>query len=74
MIVPPLTLYIEDRDVETREGPAFESLGYRLTRPADDIAMRGLNAYWGGVHAVAWQGGRWVGAADPRRDGTGRAP
>jgi gamma-glutamyltranspeptidase/glutathione hydrolase len=29
-----------------------------------------LNSYFGGVHAIALQKGKWVGSADPRRDGT----
>ena len=31
--------------------------------------LRDPGAYFGGVHAVAREQGRWVGAADPRRDG-----
>jgi gamma-glutamyltranspeptidase/glutathione hydrolase len=73
-VVPPSALYIEDPDLALSAGPGFESLGYRVSHPVDDLTLRGLNAYFGGVHAVAWEGGRWVGAADPRRDGVARQP
>ena len=33
------------------------------------MLKEGLNAYYGGIHAVAKENGNWVGAADPRRDG-----
>lgn len=70
-VQPPRSLYIEDsaaaaalaRDLEQR-------FGLRHQQPSDDLASGGRNPYFGGVHAVAWEGGRWVGAADPRRDGS----
>jgi len=73
-VVPPFALYVEDPDLASSAGPGFESLGYRVSHPADDLTLRGLNAYFGGVHAVAREGDRWVGAADPRRDGLARRP
>ncbi len=45
------------------------ALGFTLVEPATDLIMNGRNAYFGGVHAIARQNDRWVGAADPRRDG-----
>ncbi len=35
-----------------------------------DLDKAQRNAYFGGVHAIAYQNGRWVGVADPRRDGS----
>jgi gamma-glutamyltranspeptidase / glutathione hydrolase len=43
--------------------------GYDLPEIKGDLAANNLNPYFGGIHAVAFEDGRWVGAADPRRDG-----
>ncbi|NJN42678.1 MAG: hypothetical protein HC811_11035 [Flammeovirgaceae bacterium] len=43
--------------------------GMRVRKANDTYLHDGVNAYFGGVHAIAWQNGQWVGAADPRRDG-----
>lgn len=51
------------------EGLDVEALGFDLTEPRTDLMMNGLNAYFGGVHAIALEEGAWHGAADPRRDG-----
>lgn len=44
--------------------------GYKLTHVKNELGADNLNPYFGGVHAVAYENGSWVGAADPRRDGT----
>lgn len=62
-------LYIEDPQIRQRLQPLFEAMGYRLVEPADDLATGRLSPYFGGVHALAFEGGGWRGAADPRRDG-----
>lgn len=70
-VQPPRSLYIEDSAAAATHARDLEQrLALRLQRPADDLAWGGRNPYFGGVHAVAWERGRWVGAADPRRDGT----
>jgi gamma-glutamyltranspeptidase/glutathione hydrolase len=46
--------------------------GFSLERPRYGVSDSYLDPYFGGVHAVAWEGGRWVGAADPRRDGSAK--
>lgn len=46
--------------------------GYKLPSVDTVLSINQLNAYFGGVHAVAFENGRWVGAADPRRDGTAK--
>ncbi len=40
-----------------------------FSEPSTDLMIEGLNAYFGGVHAVGRLGGEWQAAADPRRDG-----
>jgi gamma-glutamyltranspeptidase/glutathione hydrolase len=74
-VQPPRSLYIEDSTASSAHAGYLEQrFGLRLQRPAEDLASGGRNPYFGGVHAVAWEEGRWVGAADPRRDGAvGRA-
>jgi len=62
------------------EGPTLSQMllaglvraGFSLERPRYGVSDSYLDPYFGGVHAVAWEGGRWVGAADPRRDGLAR--
>lgn len=63
------TFYIEDltlRDSVLKTGLS----GFVIKAPSDYLLYNGLNSYFGGVHAIALQQGVWVGAADPRRDGT----
>ena len=43
--------------------------GYNLSKIKSDLATNNLNPYFGGIHAVAFEDGHLVGAADPRRDG-----
>ncbi len=33
------------------------------------VIIKGLNPYFGGIHAIAKEGNAWLGVADPRRDG-----
>jgi gamma-glutamyltranspeptidase/glutathione hydrolase len=44
--------------------------GYSLAKLKSDLTTNNRNPYFGGIHAVAFENGQWVGAADPRRDGT----
>jgi gamma-glutamyltranspeptidase/glutathione hydrolase len=46
------------------------ALGLDRSEPRTDLIIDGRNAYYGGVHAIAREESGWVGAADPRRDGT----
>ncbi len=50
-------------------GLDVDALGFDLASPQTDLMLNGLNAYFGGVHAIALEEGGWRGAADPRRDG-----
>ena len=60
------------------EGPALSqallqaSCGRVFPRAAALRRLRQLfDPYFGGVHAIAWEGGRWVGAAAPGAMGVG---
>ena len=71
-VVPEHDLFIESRSVPSSHLLKLELLGYSLLRPLSSLHKGDLNPYFGGVHAVAKEGSKWVGAADPRRDGTVR--
>lgn len=47
-------------------------LDLQMKEPSANLKMGSKNAFFGGVHAIARQEGKWMGAADPRRDGTAR--
>lgn len=57
------------------EGPARKAhavadhFGWQMRGTPGTPETDGRHAYFGGVHAVAFEEGRWTGAADPRRDG-----
>lgn len=58
-------LFLEDSALVTD----LEALGLEPREPAIDLMIDGLNAYYGGIHAVGKRNGSWQGAADSRRDG-----
>lgn len=62
-------LYVENPEDRERLATIIDHLDLRLIDVSADLGINGLNAYFGGVHAVAFEKGKWVGAADPRRDG-----
>lgn len=62
-------IYYEDPAIPSSWSEAFLDNGFEVEHPAHDLEQNGLNAYFGGVHAVAKENGLWVGASDPRRDG-----
>ncbi len=68
-VVPPSRGYIEDPVAAANSTEWRARLGLSLQKLATDIMMGERNAYFGGVHAVGFEDGRWTGAADPRRDG-----
>lgn len=59
------SLYLENPDWL----PSIEPVGLEYGVPRADLAIEGLNAYFGGIHAVGRLRGEWQAAADPRRDG-----
>lgn len=50
--------------------PYLHEQGIKIAFPTYDLRINGLNAYFGGVHAISFEKGQWKGAADPRRDGS----
>jgi gamma-glutamyltranspeptidase/glutathione hydrolase len=67
--LPGEEVLLETRPADPRVLLRLEQRGYALHMPLTSLFSGELNPYFGGVHAVAREGERWVGAADPRRDG-----
>lgn len=68
-VVPDDRAYVEGPQVEPALLSGMAARGLTLGRPAYGVSDSHLDPYFGGVHALAFEGGRWTGAADPRRDG-----
>ncbi len=62
-------VYLEDMKMPAAWRQQIRRTGYEIAFPSYELTQNGLNAYFGGVHAIARENGRWHGAADPRRDG-----
>ncbi len=71
-VVPERDLYVESAiELEDAVRSDLSRRGFQVRyRPKTGQAVDGSDPYFGGVHAVAKEGGVWRGAADPRRDGT----
>ncbi len=67
-VVPDSLLYLEPV-LAAADAGRFGNRGFVFGEPRAYLAVGDLNAYFGGVHAVALEDGEWLGAADPRRDG-----
>jgi gamma-glutamyltranspeptidase/glutathione hydrolase len=67
--LPPDRAYVEGPEISPELLSGLASRGFRLLRPAYGVSDSQLDPYFGGVHALAFENGRWNGAADPRRDG-----
>jgi gamma-glutamyltranspeptidase/glutathione hydrolase len=65
-------LHVERFPPERWQVLSLQSRGFEVSIPVTTFRRDGLDSYFGGVNAVAWENGRWVGAADPRRDGAVR--
>jgi gamma-glutamyltranspeptidase/glutathione hydrolase len=50
----------------------LQNYGYQVKYPSKALQQNGLNAYFGGVHALMKTEGHWRALADPRRDGQAR--
>ncbi len=71
-VAPDRDLYLESERMRQTLFEGFQRRGFEV-RPQDTgLGVGGLDPYYGGVHAVAWEEGQWVGAVDPRRDGVVR--
>jgi gamma-glutamyltranspeptidase/glutathione hydrolase len=62
-------LYFESLNTPTGISEVFHENGFIVKEAPQDLAFTGMNPYFGGVHALAREGNKWCGAADPRRDG-----
>lgn len=62
-------LYLEDMQLPSKVLDQLRHLGYKIAFPSYSLMQNNRNAYFGGVHAVAFEKEHWVGAADLRRDG-----
>lgn len=69
-VVPDDKAYVEGPELSRELLGGMADRGFRLIRPTYGVSDSQLDAYFGGVHAVALEDGQWTGAADPRRDGT----
>jgi gamma-glutamyltranspeptidase/glutathione hydrolase len=64
------TLFENIKDTNLLDHKFQKEFDIKLKFPSDQMKINdSLNAYYGGVHAIAKEGRIWVGAADPRRDG-----
>jgi len=68
-VVPPDKAYVEGPEIPPELLSGMAGLNMSLTRPAFGVSDSQLDAYFGGVHALAIEQGSWTGTADPRRDG-----
>lgn len=69
-VLPNKRLVLESASMREKWQAEFGNQGYVFQTLKSDLALSGLNAYFGGVHAIAKENGQWRGAADPRRDGS----
>ena len=68
-LVPDDKAYIEGPVIENSLLIGMGNYGLSLYRPAYGVSDSQYDPYFGGVHALAFENGKWTGAADPRRDG-----
>ena len=68
-VVPDNKAYVEGPEIGTELLRGMAARGFRLKRPAYGVSDNQYDPYFGGVHALAREDGKWTGAADPRRDG-----
>lgn len=63
-------VYIENENVTSEELQNLRKHGFKMAFPDYDLTNKnGLNAFFGGVHAIEFKNEKWSAAADPRRDG-----
>ena len=63
-------VYLESQSLEAEDLQKIRSNGFKIIFPNYDLTKGGLNAYFGGVHAIEFKNGIWKATADPRRDGS----
>lgn len=62
-------VYYEDHSIPPSWLDHFRLQGFIVAFPTYDLTKERINAYFGGIHAIANEGEKWIGVADPRRDG-----
>jgi gamma-glutamyltranspeptidase/glutathione hydrolase len=67
--LPPKRAYVEGPIVTNQLLTSLGAMDLDLIRPVFGVSDNHLDPYFGGVHGLAVEDGRWQGAADPRRDG-----
>ena len=68
-VTPDKIIYLESNDISETQKDNLINSGFSFKQPPSEIILNGLNPYFGGIHAVAYENDEWKGAADPRRDG-----
>lgn len=67
-------VFAEDRARNDPRFAPFLARGWAVGEPRGDLEAEGRDPWFGGVHAVGRRdGGAWMAAADPRRDGRAHA-
>ena len=61
-------VYVENESQKNHFDASIEA-DWKVLQPSSHLAQNGLNAYFGGVHAIVWTGKEYKALADPRRDG-----
>lgn len=72
-VVPDNKAYIEGPTISTDLMKRMVEYGYNLNIPSYGVSNGYYDPYFGGVHALANENGKWSGMADPRRDGMAKA-
>jgi gamma-glutamyltranspeptidase len=64
-------MYLEDqKDYKSIDKYILDKFDLQIKHANKNLVItKGLNAYYGGIHAIAKENEKWVGVADPRRDG-----
>ena len=68
-VTPERIIYSESDVVPEEKKSLIENTGFVFEQPPSEIIINGLNPFFGGINAVAYENDQWKGAADPRRDG-----
>lgn len=66
-------VWIEDEHMRLQFEQYNQQGEWEVPTPSQSLVQNGLNAYFGGVHAIVWTGREYLPLADPRRDGLAMA-
>ena len=63
-------IYFENKTDSLKIYSFIKANGYTIKIPSEKLMIQqNMNAYYGGIHAIAKENNTWIGVADPRRDG-----